>query len=394
VLLCLGLEAAAARAADEPLVIASQGNFYIGGRYVATADDMPMVGQMYVQYQIPQRRTHPLPIVMVHGGTASGASFISTPDGREGWAPFFLRKGYAVYVVDQVARGRSPYITGIYGPSRTQTREYILQRFAASENYSLWPQAKFHTQWPGTAAPGDPVFDNYFASNIGSMEDRDSQTLMNIQALSALLDRIGPAIVFVHSQSGNYGWPLAQARPALVRAIVAAEPTGPPVHDLVVPGVARFGMTFENALRQDASDQFRDDPRVKAYGPTDTPLIYAPAVTPDSPLGFVREETAKAPDLAKCWRQREPARRLVAIGERPILYLAAEASFYAPWNHCTIGYFEQAGVHIDFVNLPEIGIRGNGHMMMLEKNSDQIAQVIADWLDRKVPAGNAGAVSR
>jgi hypothetical protein len=47
-----------------------------------------------------------------------------------------------------------------------------------------------------------------------------------------------------------------------------------------------------------------------------------------------------------------------------------------------VGYLEQAGVHVDFIKLQDIGIRGNGHLMMLEKNSDDIAKVIADWLDR------------
>jgi hypothetical protein len=38
------------------------------------------------------------------------------------------------------------------------------------------------------------------------------------------------------------------------------------------------------------------------------------------------------------------------------------------------------------VKLADIGLRGNGHMMMMEKNSDAIAQVIVDWLDKNVPA--------
>jgi len=374
------------RAADDVLTIARQGNFYIGGKYVESNGDMPMIGQAFVQFQIPQRQTHPYPIVMVHGGGQTGSGWISTPDGRDGWATYFLRHGYAVYVVDQVARGRSAYIADVYGPSRTQTREYSMQRFSTSEKYNLWPQAKFHTQWPGQSEPGDPAFDNYTASNVPSMDSRETQSKMNVDALAALLDRIGESIVLVHSQSGQYGWPLAQARPALVKAIIAAEPSGPPVHDVVVPGEARFGMTFENAIAVAGTEMFRDDPRLKRYGLTDTPLAYAPAVTPESPLEFVQQEQAEGPDLVKCWRQKEPARRLVAVGDRPIIYLAAEASFYAPYNHCTVGYLRQAGVDVSFVKLADIGLRGNGHMMMMEKNSDAIAQVIVEWVDKNVPA--------
>jgi pimeloyl-ACP methyl ester carboxylesterase len=388
-LLGLCLDVTMARAAD-PLTIARQGNFYIGGKYVESNGDRPMVGQAFVEYQVPQRQLHPYPIVMIHGGSQTGTGWMSTPDGREGWAIYFLRRGYAVYIVDQVARGRSAYIGDVYGASRTQTREYVMQRFSTSERYNLWPQAKFHTQWPGSGEPGDPVFDNYFASNVASMENREMQSRMNVDALAALLDRIGPSIVLVHSQSGQYGWPLAQARPALVKAIVAAEPSGPPVHDLVVPGAARFGMDFANATEV-GSESFRDDPRLKRYGLSDIPMVYEPAVTPQSPLAFVRQDKAEAPDLAKCWRQQEPARKLVAVGDRPILYLATEASFYAPYNHCTVGYLKQASVDVNFVKLADIGLRGNGHMMMMEKNSDAIAQVIIDWLAKNVPAGAEAA---
>jgi pimeloyl-ACP methyl ester carboxylesterase len=383
VLVAWCLDSAITRAADEPLAIAKQGIFYIGGKYVESNGDMPMVGQAFVEYQIPQRQTHPFPIVMIHGGSQTGTGWISTPDGREGWAIYFLRHGYAVYVVDQVARGRSAYIEGVYGASRTQTREYVMQRFSTSEKYNLWPQARLHTQWPGTGEPGDPVFDNYFASNVPSMENRAMQSQMNVDAFAALLDRVGPSIVLVHSQSGQYGWPLAQARPALVKAIVAAEPSGPPVHDVVVPGAARFGMDFTNATAVAGVEIFKDDPRLKRYGLSDIPMTYEPAVTPQSPLAFVQQDKAEAPDLVKCWRQKEPARKLVAVGDRPILYLATEASFYAPYNHCTVGYLKQAGVEVSYVKLADIGLHGNGHMMMMEKNSDAIAQVILDWLDKE-----------
>ncbi len=377
--------------APGPLMLAKQSFFYIGGRYDETQPDRHVVGQMYVEYQIPADLKHPFPIVMVHGGTATGLLWTGTPDGREGWAQYFLRQGYAVYVVDQVGRGRSPYEARVYGKQASQTTQYILERFTASERFGLWPQAKLHTQWPGKAETGDPVYDNYAASNFAGLDDRDAQSAMNVHALSLLLDRIGPSIVFVHSQAGQYAWPLAQARPALVKAIVGVEPTGPPVHDVVLRGgQARFGVTFDAATKQDDSnDQFRDSPDLKRYGLANHPLTYAPAISAASPLEFVRQEKADGPDLARCWRQKEPAKTLVAVGDRPILYVAAEASFYAPYNHCTVGYLEQAGVKVDFVKLADIGIRGNGHLMMLERNSDAIARVVADWLDKAI--GTAGA---
>jgi len=384
-LLIVALLQSSDRSQAESLAIAREGVFYIGGKYVESHGDVPMVGQAFVEYRIPERQTHPYPIVLVHGGSQTGVGWISTPDGRDGWAIYFLRHGYAVYIIDQVARGRSAYIADVYGPERTQTREYVMQRFSSSEKYNLWPQAKLHTQWPGTGEPGDPAFDNYFASNVPSMEDRGMQSKMNVDALAALLDRVGPAIVLVHSQSGQYAWPLAQARPALVKAIVGAEPSRPPVHDVVIPGQARFGMDFANATAVPGVDTFRDDPRLKRYGLSDIPMTYDPPATPQSPLEFVRQDKADAPDLVKCWRQKEPARKLVDVGGRPILYLATEASFYAPYSHCTVAYLKQAGVDIDFVKLGDLGLHGNGHMMMMEKNSDVIAQVILDWLDHRLP---------
>jgi pimeloyl-ACP methyl ester carboxylesterase len=374
-----------------PLVLAKTGVFYAGGHYDQTHPDQHFVGQMYVEYQIPAEQKHRFPIVLIHGGGQTGSGWQSTPDGRPGWAQFFLRRAYAVYVVDQVARGRSPFSPEVYGETSAQPLGYVVQKFTAQEKQKLWPQAALHTQWPGTGEPGDPIMDQYWASNIPGMENRILQAQMNIDALAALLDRIGPSIILVHSQSGAYAWPLAQSRPNLVKAIVAAEPAGPPVHDVVVKSVQRFDVAWEKAAKQTDDDYYRDNPGVKPYGLTNTPLVYAPAVTPQLKLQFVQQEKPERRDLARCWRQQEPARKLAVVGDRPILLLEAEASFYAGYNHCNVEYLRQAGVPVEFIKLADVGIRGNGHMMMLEKNSDQIAQVIAAWLDKAVTPLEASA---
>ena len=90
------------------------------------------------------------------------------------------------------------------------------------------------------------------------------------------------------------------------------------------------------------------------------------------------------PDLAKCWLQKAPARQLVNLTKIPIAVVHGEASFYAPYAHCLIKYMEQAGVHPTGLNLGAMGIHGNGHMMMLEKNSVEIAGVLARWLAQNV----------
>jgi pimeloyl-ACP methyl ester carboxylesterase len=39
-----------------------------------------------------------------------------------------------------------------------------------------------------------------------------------------------------------------------------------------------------------------------------------------------------------------------------------------------------AGGSVDLIDLPDIGIKGNTHMAMMDKNSDQVADVIQKWL--------------
>ena len=383
--------AAAQTQSQAPLTLAAYGNFFVGGGYDQAHPAHHLVGQMYVQYQIPAELKHPFPIVLVHGGDQTGSGWLSTPDGRPGWAQYFLRLGYSVYVVDQVARGRSSFVPDVYGETSGQPLDYVMQKFTVQERYKLWPQAALHTQWPGKGEPGDPAFDQYASSEAQGMENRNLQTRMNVDALAALLDRIGASIVLVHSQSGAYAWPLAQARPALVKAVVAVEPAGPPVHDVVVHSPRRFDVGWEKAIKQTDDDYYRDNPGVKPYGLTSIPLTYDPPVTPNSPLSFVQQEKPEQRDLARCWRQKEPARKLVAVGERPVMVLQAEASFYTGYNHCNVEYLQQAGVDVTFIKLADLGIHGNGHMMMLEKNSDQVAQVIADWMEKAVGPIEAAA---
>ena len=84
--------------------------------------------------------------------------------------------------------------------------------------------------------------------------------------------------------------------------------------------------------------------------------------------------------------QRTPARLLPNLQKMPILILTAEASYHAPYDHCTVKYLEQAGVHPTWTKLADIGIHGNGHMMMLENNNLEISAVMSKWLDKTLPA--------
>jgi pimeloyl-ACP methyl ester carboxylesterase len=352
-----------------PLSIARQGYVFAGAKYMTANDQQVMSGQMYAEYQIPAKQTHRWPILMVHGFGQSGSNFTGTSDGREGWAQYFLRQGYAVYVIDQPGRGRSAYLPEAYPPLTPPDIGNVQRRFVAPERYNLWPQARLHTQWPGKGAPGDEAFDQFYASQLPSIPIANS-TIYNRDAIVALLEKIGPAIVMTHSQSGGFGWPVADMRPDLVKAVIAVEPSGPPFFDIDNIG---------------APDWFRDTTNnYRVWGPTAAPLTYAPPAENPSDLSVVREEKADAPDLIRCWLQRSPARQLPNLQKMPVLIMTAEASYHATYDHCTVKYLEQAGVHPTWIKLGDAGIHGNGHMLMLEKNNLDIAEVIARWLSKSV----------
>ena len=363
-----------ARAAEEPAMsLARDGWFYIGGRMTKINDKQYMTGQMYVEYRIPAKKTHPYPIIMVHGGTMSGTNYTGTPDGREGWVQYFVRRGYAVYVVDQVGKGRSSYMEQTYGPTELVDSQNSQQRYIAQEKYKLWPQAQLHTQWPGSGDLEDQAVQQLLSSQIPAIRDFTKQQTLNTPALIALLDKIGPSILLVHSQAGAFGWPVADARPDLVKAILAIEPNGPPAYSVEFIG---------------APDYFRQGRLGLTYGVTAMPLTYSPAVASASELSFVQEENADGPGLVRCWMQAAPARQLPNLQKMPTLVLTAEASYHAPYDHCTVKYLQQAGLRPTWIKLADLGIHGNSHVMMLEKNNKQIAAVIERWIDKTLRPPN------
>ena len=360
-----------------PLSIQHEGYLFAGGKYSTVGGRQVLSGQLYAEFQIPSHQAHPYPVVMIHGGGQTGTNFTQTPDGREGWAQYFLQQGYAVYVVDQVGRGKAAYQSDLYGTATKLDIENIEQRFTATEHFNLWPQAHLHTQWPGNGEAGDPVFDQFYASQEPGIADFALVQSLNRDAIVALLEKIGPAILLTHSQSGPFGWLVADARPDLVKAILAVEPNGPPFYDLQMIG---------------APDWFHYGTKLRPWGITAVPLNYSPAAKDASDLAIVKQQESDGPEFAKCWMQKEPARRLPNLQKLPILLLTSESSFRAVDDHCTAKYLNQAGVHLTWTKLAEVGIHGNGHMMMLEKNNLEIAGVMARWLDKAVP--NAAATTR
>ena len=357
---CAGSGTDGTAGADKP----RQGYFFVGGRYVDTPKGPLMERQMYVEFQIPARQTQRYPIVMIHGAAQTGTNFTGTPDGRKGWAEYFVERGYAVYIVDQPARGRSAYADAL-GANVRFTASQLAERFTAHEKFNLWPQAKLHTQWPGEGPGkgqrGDPVFDQFYASQVQYIGSGVVTQQLNRDAGAALLDKIGPAIVMTHSQSGPIGWAIADARPRLVKAVIASEPGGPP---------------FVNTV-------FSNEPS-RLWGVTDIPMTYDPPVTDPKQINVVQQAVADGPNLERCRLQGEPVRRIPTLAGIPILIIATESSYHAVYDHCTSKYLAQAGVANTYVRLEDVGIRGNGHMLMIEKNNLEIAGFIEQWVAKNV----------
>jgi pimeloyl-ACP methyl ester carboxylesterase len=371
--LITGCSASTTSNSGKTLIIAEQGYFHVGGSYQTIDKSEILVGQMYVWYQIPEQSRRPYPVVLVHGGGQTGTNFLRTPDGRAGWAEFFLQEGYTVYVVDWPGHGKSNYVAPVYGPPGLVPTDARERRFTAPKQFAdNWPQAQKHTQWPGSGRKGDPIFDHFLASQsitptatvkgAGPLNER-----LTADALVALLDRIGPAIVLTHSMSGKPGWLVADARPKLVKAMLAVEPNGPPFHEAPYA----WGSSKGEAL-------------TRPWGLTAFPVSYDPPVKNPSEIKIVQEEKPDGPGLVRCYRQAEPARRLINLQQVPTLILQAEASYHAGYDHCSVRFLKQAGVNVDFIKLEEVGVRGNGHMMMLEKNNQEIARVMTDWLQKNV----------
>ena len=228
----------------------ARGFFFVGGEYVGEQGKQVMHGQMYVEVLVPKKITQPYPLVLFHGAAQTATNWMGTPDGRKGWADFFLEQGYLIYMVDQPARGRSAYHPQINGKLLAFSAEVIETLFTTPDGN--WPQAKKHTQWPGEGPNkgriGDPVFDAFYATQVEYIgSDAETQELIQ-NASAALLDKIGPAILLTHSQAGVFGLVIADIRPQLVKGIIALEPSGPPYRNKKRPwGITDIPLTYDPA---------------------------------------------------------------------------------------------------------------------------------------------------
>ena len=113
-------------------------------------------------------------------------------------------------------------------------------------------------------------------------------------------------------------------------------------------------------------------------------MTFDPPVASPDELAPVLEDTADGPDLVRGYLPGGPPRRLPNLQGIPILMMTAEASYHATYDHCTSKFLTQAGVEHDAVRLADNGLRGNGHMVMLESNNHEAADLMIDWLASRV----------
>jgi hypothetical protein len=397
-----------------PLLIEDQGSFFIGGVQKVTdyasaplvaapgAAPPPVVpgphqitiGQMYVQFQIPARKYRGgWPVIMVHGSSHTGACLESTPDGREGWYPYFVRKGVPSYVVDQSGRGRSGFDPSVIheGEARIANGDVKggteqIPSFGRITDDGAW------NAWFGHLVPaGSTILTGTLIPHADPRDPnpnpdafRHVPPLFPIDAVDAhLVSRagaIGPAPTGSHRQYAlNYYKQLV--------------PNG----EATLPG----------------STCATCDPTTLAPANTWTPLNLATLVerlggaivVTHSQSGIMGHHMTRLLkerghlNLLKGLITLEgscslPNSGLSAADFDEIPYMALKGDYANTSSVCqdTVNAINarraagQGTAKADYLKLDEMGILGVTHMMMLDAKNLEIADVMLEWVTKNVPA--------
>jgi pimeloyl-ACP methyl ester carboxylesterase len=224
-----------------PLQIARQGCLEAGGRtvfYQTPDGNIPLnpryqpghvaIEHVYAQYQIPVDQRFAYPVLFNAGGGHSARFYDTTPDGREGWLTLFLRAGFATYAVDRVNVGRSGSDIDAINAARhglgPAAAIPAMNRYTHEAAWLAFRWGPQYGQWyPDTQFPREHV-DTYYRQMLTTYRD-PSEEEKNASAFSALLDEVGPATILTWSSSGILGMLAAARRPALVKGILAVEPS-------------------------------------------------------------------------------------------------------------------------------------------------------------------------
>jgi pimeloyl-ACP methyl ester carboxylesterase len=332
------------------LVIQEQGSYAVGGTIITNPGTFDPIkhgafnpvnqsseGQTlhgdhaYVFYQIPAN-ARKLPLVMWHGWGQSAKTWETTPDGREGFQNIFLRRRFPVYLIDQPGRGRAGKSTkpGTITAAPDEQLWFGIFRFGVYPNF-----------YPGVQFSKDPeALNQFFRQGVPNTAPYDAQ--VNIDAVSALFDKIGQGILLTHSHSGGAGWHTAMKNDN-IKAIISFEPGG----DFVFPqGEAPGDIKLSGRTVTPVSVPLTEFMKL-----TKIPiLIYYGDNIPDQPSENPGQEQ---------WRA----------------FLAMAKQFRDVVN--------RHGGEVTLVHLPEIGIKGNTHFPMSDLNNVEVANHLSEFLRKK-----------
>lgn len=346
----LSITAASAQSAPQvanakPLTLQSIGSFFVGGHDKTTdavSDNAPSAGtitvdQMYVQYQVPVPSASgpKVPLVLLHGCCLSAKSFEETPDGRMGWNEYFVRRGYPTYLPEQVTRARSGFdptilneiALGLDGMT-AKDMPYIfgISHEGAYTSFRFGPSVG--TPWPDEQFPVKYVSEFYkqlIPDLNGFIPSKIYPPTPNptYKNLSQLARKLGGAVILGHSESGFFPENAALVSTQDIKGIVSIEPGG--------------SCTTTN-------------PASKPLTPAQIKVL---ATIPTLVLFGDHVEGSGFENAYKSCKQYE-------------------------------ALIKAAGGDIVFIHLPELGIYGNSHMMMLDKNNLQVADIIMFWIAEHV----------
>ncbi|KAK4174662.1 Alpha/Beta hydrolase protein [Triangularia setosa] len=376
--------------------------FYVGGEYVDDGvGNETVYGQVYVEHLVPVRNPpQKYPIVFIPGSSRTGIDFLTTPSiptpdktnagnnpSPQSWSSHFLSLSHELYLIDPPFRGRSPWHppTHLSSPPTSSSSPYLT--FGAAPLRKAWTTPPSSTQWPdddpsSPAGKGSPAFDHVMKSTHPQLAHLAEEQAVAQKSLAVLLDKINkPIILLAHSMGCKIAWLLADARPKLVRAIIAVEPAGP-----------AFQMRGMGGLRKELT----------AFGLTEARLGFEPEVGPNGE--GLRRRLVKPkegePGLLECWLQggdddddeeeeeeEKGVRRLANLRGVEVLVVTGEGSPHRGYDWGTVEFLRQAGVEeVEHLVLRGEGVMkgrgggGNGHMMMLERNRGGIGEILGEWV--------------
>ncbi|KAI9899324.1 hypothetical protein N3K66_005785 [Trichothecium roseum] len=375
---------------EQPL--SRQETFYLGvgldGVYPPNPEQ-PRVSpsQMYVEKITPVCvATHQNSIVLIHGDYQTGQH--TKPDGGLGWASVFLELGYVVYIVDLPGVGRS----AVQDPDKTKMGAMVRHAVISKQMTDVRipaGQPRGERQWPGSGQMIDPatgqtddVFAKLFASFRplpGGKKERQSKAQY---ALGCLLRSVKGTATLIGSGSGaTMAWLAADIEPDKVSSVVALEPAGPPF-------CKPFTYNKETKKRE-YGNYMRFDPTVHQYGLSDVYMNIHPPVsradgTQHEDGGFFLSEYWGS--QGGCLVPSHP-HQLVQLQKTEHLILTSPHSHHDLFDWATAAFMQRSGLYVKHSKLEaDLGIRGNGPLMFLERNSTEVACIVDRWI-RRVAAG-------